>query len=101
MDIGAIRQQLAAILDDTPTADIHTHVYSEAFGELLLWGIDELLSYQYLIAELFREGNPVGVKAAMQVLGRDSGEMRLPLCPIGDENMERMRRALKSYGLLP
>ncbi len=54
MDIGAIRQQLAAILDDTPTADIHTHVYSEAFGELLLWGIDELLSYHYLIAELFR-----------------------------------------------
>jgi len=54
MDIGATRQQLAAILDDTPTADIHTHVYSEAFGELLLWGIDELLSYHYLIAELFR-----------------------------------------------
>lgn len=34
--------------------DIHTHIYSEAFGNLLLWGIDELLTYHYLIAEFFR-----------------------------------------------
>jgi hypothetical protein len=53
-DPATIRAQVATILDETPTADIHTHVYSEAFGELLLWGIDELLSYHYLIAELFR-----------------------------------------------
>ncbi|MFQ5806059.1 MAG: glucuronate isomerase [Phycisphaerae bacterium] len=54
MDLSDVTQQVAGILDDTPTADIHTHLYSEAFGDLLLWGIDELLSYHYLIAELFR-----------------------------------------------
>jgi len=34
--------------------DIHTHLVPPAFGDLLLWGIDELLTYHYLVAELFR-----------------------------------------------
>lgn len=38
----------------TPILDIHTHIYTPRFGELLLWGIDELLTYHYLIAEVFR-----------------------------------------------
>lgn len=38
----------------TPVRDIHTHLYDPAFGPLLLWGIDELLVYHYLIAESFR-----------------------------------------------
>jgi hypothetical protein len=54
MDLDAVRRQLADVFDQTPTVDIHTHVYSEAFGDLLLWGIDELLTYHYLVAELFR-----------------------------------------------
>ncbi|WP_409341420.1 glucuronate isomerase [Paenibacillus sp. MBLB4367] len=39
---------------DTPVTDIHTHLFAESFGDLLLWGIDELLTYHYLIAETFR-----------------------------------------------
>lgn len=54
MDLHTVRQRVAAALEQTPTLDIHTHVYSEAFGDLLLWGIDELLTYHYLVAELFR-----------------------------------------------
>lgn len=38
----------------TPVRDIHTHLYDPAFGPLLLWGIDELLVYHYLVAETFR-----------------------------------------------
>jgi hypothetical protein len=41
----------------TPVCDIHTHLYEPAFGELLLWGIDELLVYHYLVAEAFRYHN--------------------------------------------
>jgi hypothetical protein len=54
VDLKTITSQVAEVLGKTPTADIHTHLYSEAFGGLLLWGIDELLTYHYLIAELFR-----------------------------------------------
>src|SRR4051812_23614187 len=38
----------------TPVSDVHTHLYDPAFGKLLLWGIDELLIYHYLVAEAFR-----------------------------------------------
>jgi len=39
----------------TPVFDMHTHVYSPAFGKLLLWGIDELLTYHYLVCEVLLE----------------------------------------------
>jgi len=42
------------VLDATPFVDIHTHLFPPAFGGLGLWGIDELLTYHYLEAELFR-----------------------------------------------
>lgn len=38
----------------TPVVDIHTHLYDPAFEPLLLWGIDDLLVYHYLVAEAFR-----------------------------------------------
>jgi len=47
---SAVEEVLAA----TPFIDIHTHLYSPAFGKLGLWGVDELLTYHYLEAELFR-----------------------------------------------
>lgn len=53
-----IESTLAAQVEDlvasTPVTDVHTHLYDPAFGELLLWGIDDLLTYHYLIAEVFR-----------------------------------------------
>ncbi|HKS38454.1 MAG TPA: glucuronate isomerase [Verrucomicrobiae bacterium] len=42
------------IVAATPVYDIHTHLYDPAFKELLLWGIDDLLVYHYLVAEAFR-----------------------------------------------
>src|SRR6266498_4852632 len=46
--------KVEAIVSSTPVHDIHTHLYDPAFGGLLLWGIDDLLVYHYLIAETFR-----------------------------------------------
>src|SRR3984957_12740611 len=45
------------LLTSTQFVDIHTHLYSPAFGKLGLWGIDELLTYHYLEAELFRSSD--------------------------------------------
>src|ERR1700751_2965937 len=47
--------QIEEIVATTPVFDIHTHLYAPAFDELLLWGIDELLTYHYLVAETFRQ----------------------------------------------
>ncbi len=41
-------------VEQTPILDMHTHIYPPAFGDLLLWGVDELLTYHYLLAEYFR-----------------------------------------------
>ena len=51
----SIRETVADLVARTPVFDIHTHLYDPAFGDLLLWGIDELLVYHYLIAEGFRQ----------------------------------------------
>lgn len=50
-----------------PIVDLHTHLYSPGFGTpvanaggpvdpagLMLWGIDELVTYHYLVAEVYR-----------------------------------------------
>ncbi|HUV04950.1 MAG TPA: glucuronate isomerase [Armatimonadota bacterium] len=50
----AIREMVLRAMADTKVTDIHTHIYSEGFGPLLLWGIDELLTYHYLVAETMR-----------------------------------------------
>jgi hypothetical protein len=50
---GAVKEILSA----TPFIDIHTHLFSPAFGKLGLWGIDELLTYHYLEAEFFRSSS--------------------------------------------
>ena len=47
-------ERVARVVARTPVTDIHTHLYARAFGPLLLWGIDELLTYHYLAAEVLR-----------------------------------------------
>jgi 4-hydroxy-tetrahydrodipicolinate synthase len=44
--------------------------------------------------------NPVPIKTAMKLLGRDSGELRLPLCPLDAAGEGRLRQTLIEYGLL-
>jgi hypothetical protein len=49
-----VAKQIEEIVLATPVVDIHTHLYDAAFKDLLLWGIDDLLVYHYLVAETFR-----------------------------------------------
>lgn len=49
-----LRECVEEVVTATPVMDMHTHLFAPEFGELNLWGIDELLTYHYLVAELFR-----------------------------------------------
>ena len=51
---GYTKKMVEEAVGATRIDDIHTHLYDPAFGALLLWGIDELLVYHYLVAEAFR-----------------------------------------------
>ncbi|MBS0210824.1 MAG: 4-hydroxy-tetrahydrodipicolinate synthase [Planctomycetes bacterium] len=44
--------------------------------------------------------NPIPVKAAMKMLGRDTGEMRLPMTPLTTAEEAKLRKTLTAYGLL-
>jgi hypothetical protein len=48
------------VVERTPVFDIHTHLFDPAFGPLVAWGIDDLLTYHYLIAESFRWDTQAG-----------------------------------------
>lgn len=53
-----------------------------------------------LIAELFSEVNPIPVKAAMNLMGKNVGMLRLPLTQMEPENQEKLKAAMISYGIL-
>jgi 4-hydroxy-tetrahydrodipicolinate synthase len=44
--------------------------------------------------------NPIPIKTAMKILGRDTGEMRLPMCPMDAAGEKKLADSLKAYGLL-
>lgn len=44
--------------------------------------------------------NPIPIKAAMRLLGRDTGELRLPLTPLSAAQEADLRKTLTQYGLL-
>ena len=52
-----------------------------------------------LVRAMFCESNPMPVKHALQKLGRMSGELRLPLVPVGQDSALRIDAALAAYGL--
>src|SRR5215471_17136614 len=66
-DSQSITDCVRRTLDAQPVVDMHTHLYPPSFGTpvpnasgradtagLMLWGVDELVTYHYLVAEVFR-----------------------------------------------
>jgi 4-hydroxy-tetrahydrodipicolinate synthase len=66
--------------------------------------MDEALKYHYKMEPLhsfmFIETNPIPVKTSLAFMGRIAEEFRLPLCPMADANKDKLKKALKDYGLL-
>jgi len=56
--------------------DIHTHLFKPSLGSLGLWGIDELVTYHYLEAELFRSADIT--KSVLQMISPRSAIGRFP-----------------------
>ena len=51
------------------------------------------------VCALFEQGNPVGVKAALTILGQIENVLRLPLVPGTDLLMKKMERLIREYEL--
>jgi len=53
-----------------------------------------------LCQAMFYETNPVPVKTSLALMGRIAGELRLPLAPMADANLSKLKKALNNYGLI-
>ena len=58
------------------------------------------LELKNLCDALFCEVNPIPVKTALNLMGMNAGDLRLPLCAPSPVNAERIRRTLVEYGLI-
>ncbi len=53
-----------------------------------------------LCQAMFYETNPIPVKTALSLMGKIKGELRLPLCQMSKENLEKLKNVLKQYNLI-
>jgi 4-hydroxy-tetrahydrodipicolinate synthase len=44
--------------------------------------------------------NPIPIKAAMKLLGRDTGELRMPMTPLDQPSEAKLHKTLREYGLI-
>ncbi len=56
-DTNELVREVNRVTMTTQVVDVHTHVFPPEFGAISLSGIDDLLTYHYLIAEMFRSAN--------------------------------------------
>lgn len=88
-----------SVIANIAPKDTHDMVYKFLEGNL-----EEAISLQLkmidLIEALFCEVNPIPVKTAMNLLGWNAGDLRLPLTPMNGADLERLKKSLKNYGLL-
>jgi 4-hydroxy-tetrahydrodipicolinate synthase len=62
--------------------------------------LDRQVAMAELNRAMFVETNPGPVKAAVALLGKASGELRLPLAPLADANLAKVRDAMVRFGIL-
>ncbi len=53
-----------------------------------------------LCQAMFYETNPIPVKTSLALMGKISGEMRLPLCEMAPANLDKLKKALSDYGVI-
>lgn len=53
-----------------------------------------------LVDALFCEVNPIPVKHALNLMGMEVGPLRMPLCPMEQENLDKLKIAMRNYGLI-
>ncbi len=53
-----------------------------------------------LIRAVFLETNPIPIKTALSLMGKCPGDVRLPLTPMSEGNLKKLRQAMADFGLV-
>ena len=97
LSIGAIG--VISVWSNVAPADVHNLCQSffdgdlETARKLQMKGIP-------LVDALFSEVNPIPVKKAMNLMGKNVGPLRGPLGEMGEENAAKLAEVMKAYGIL-
>ena len=96
MSVGATG--VISVLSNVAPRDVATMVRLALDGK---WADARAIHAKFydLTKSLFLDGNPAGVKSAMHLLGRDTGEMRLPVVEASDATRQTIAENLKNVGL--
>jgi 4-hydroxy-tetrahydrodipicolinate synthase len=61
---------------------------------------DLQLNMKPLIDAVFIETNPIPIKTALNLMGKDVGGLRLPMTAMDDKNVEILKKRMREYGLI-
>lgn len=88
----------------TVTANVAPRDVAELYNSYTRGELNQARELHYklfpLNEALFLETNPIPVKVALSVMGKVRDEFRLPLCSLSSGNLEKLKIALKEYGLI-
>ena len=104
-DLRELQQLLFQLMDSTTaTPEESDRQLRELVREFEKGNLAEARKMHYklfpLIKAMFIETNPAPVKQSMELMGIISGEIRLPLCRMKPENIEKLKKVLRDYGLV-
>ena len=88
-----------SVVSNVAPHDVHEMVMSFLNGDIEKARQIQLRELP-LVDALFCEVNHIPVKTAMNLMGKEVGPLRLPLCEMEPENLEKLKKAMKDYGLL-
>lgn len=97
MSLGGLG--VISVLANIMPKNVHTMIDSYLSGDIknaLKIQLDNL----DITNKLFIETNPVPVKTALNLMGKDVGLFRLPLCEMDDKNLDILKSSLKEYNLI-
>ena len=96
MSIGA--KGVISVLSNVAPQQTH-----DICAEFLAGNIEKARELQFkalpLVDALFCEVNPIPVKTALNLMGMEVGPLRMPLCEMEEANLNRLKTALKNYGI--
>jgi len=77
---------------------------SAMFDAFFAGKMAEALTFHFKMEPLhslmFIETNPIPVKTSLALMGKIAEEFRLPLCAMAEANKDKLKKALKDYGLI-
>ena len=88
-----------SVLSNVAPSYVHDMVYKFLSGDIAGSAKMQLDAIP-LINALFCEVNPIPVKAAMNMMGKEVGPLRAPLTEMEDAHKEVLRKAMADFGLL-